>query len=485
MEADNQTRERCKTLAGFIKEAWHVLEPTEVYTHGWHIDAVAAHLEAITFGTFIQMGLPNRVIFNQPPGTMKSLIVSVFWQAWEWGPCVMPHLRYFSTSYKDIYVARDSRKTRNLIMSDWYRNLWPHVKLVRFGETSFENTMGGNREGVPFKSMTGGRGHRTIVDDPHSIDTAESDVERASAARTFRESVTTRLIDARTSAIVIMMQRLHEQDVSGVALGLGNYIHLRLPMEFEAEKPAKEGQLGGPCETPIFRDPRTKEGELLFPERFPRDVVERDKKALGSHATAGQLQQRPTPRGGGMFKRENFRFVEELPSGPYEWVRGWDLAGTDQNKSPWTAGVKLGKHLRNGRYIVAHVARIRGTPGAVETLITTTAKIDQRSVSQDLPQDPGQAGKHQIQYYVKKLAGFKVRWSRETGSKPDRAQPFASQVEAGNVDVLLGDWTEAYVDELVVFPSGSWSDQVDGTSRAFMRLHRSQTAVIGGARVLK
>jgi hypothetical protein len=228
----------------------------------------------------------------------------VLWPAWEWGPAGLASLRYLSTSYSESYVSRDSRRMRDLVASEWYQARWgDHVQLVRTGETSFENAATGSREGKPFRSLTGGRGDRVLIDDPHSTETAESEAERQTTIRIFRESVPTRLINPATSAIVVIMQRLHAEDVSGVAINLGlGYEHLMLPMEFEPERR---------CHTSIgFKDPRTYDGELLFPERFPREVVDRDKAAMGSYAVAGQFQQRPTMREGGLFKRAWFRTVK-------------------------------------------------------------------------------------------------------------------------------------------------------------------------------
>ena len=167
---------------------------------------------------------------------MKSLLVSVFWPAWEWGPQGRASLRYLASSYSENYVKRDSRRMRDLVASEWYQGLWgDKVRLVRAGELSFANEETGFREGVPFPSLTGGRGDRVIIDDPHSTETAESEAERTRTARIFRESVPTRLNDPATSAIVIIMQRLHANDVSGIALSLKlGYDHLCLPMEFEA-----------------------------------------------------------------------------------------------------------------------------------------------------------------------------------------------------------------------------------------------------------
>jgi hypothetical protein len=176
-------------------------------------------------------------------------------------------LRYLATAFNDGPVTRDTRKARDLILSEWYQSLWPEVQLTRAGETSFANTSTGTREGVPFGSLTSQRGDRLIIVDPHSVETAESEIDRANTTRKFREGAINRLNDQARSAIVIIMQRLHEQDVAGTVLGLNmGYEHLMLPMEFEIERC---------CPTSIgFTDRRTTDGDLLDPVRLPREVVD-------------------------------------------------------------------------------------------------------------------------------------------------------------------------------------------------------------------
>ncbi len=464
-------RARCQTLAGFVREAWHVLEPSSAYLHGWHIDAICAHLEAITSGRLLALGRQNRLLINIPPGTMKSLIVSVFWPAWEWGPCGMPGMRYLTTSYKEDFVKRDSRRMRDLVSSAWYRALWPEVVLTRAGELSFANTRTGNREGIPFTSLTAGRGDRVIIDDPHSTETAESETERERATRIFRESVTTRLNDPVRSAIVVVMQRLNEDDVSGQILKLGlGYEHLMLPMEFEAERA---------CRTSIgFVDPRQADGDLLFPERFPRAVVERDKVPLGAYGVAGQFQQRPAPRAGGLFQVGKVGIVDEAPRTTKQ-VRAWDLAGTARG-GDWTAGVKIGRG-EDGAFYILDVKRMQKTPGAVRETLFETAAQDGSDVAIRLPQDPGQAGKAQAQDLTRALAGYIVAALPVTGAKDVRARPLASQVEQGHVKLVRAPWNDAFLQELGMFPSGSHDDQVDAAADAFNEL----AGVKGGEGILE
>lgn len=453
-------RERalCSSLPGFIRQAWHVVEPNNPYVHGWHIDAIAEHLEAITAGDI------NRLLINVPPGAMKSLMAGVFWPAWEWGPKGMASMRYLGSSYSEDYAKRDNRRMRDLVSSEWYQALWgDKVELVRTGETEFENSATGFRKGVPFVRLTGGRGDRVIIDDPHSTAGAESEAERNSTVRTFTESVPTRVNDPARSAIVVIMQRLHENDVSGVILSrqLG-YEHLMLPMEFEPERR---------CHTVIgFADPRQTDGELLFPARFPREVVERDKHNMGSHAVAGQFQQRPAPREGGMFKRHWFEGkVLRQPPANVKWVRHWDLAATKKSTAARTAGVKLGR-APDGTFIVGHVVATQDEGDVVRKLIKATAEADGKAVEISLPQDPGQAGKVQAKDMIGMLAGWTAHATPETGDKITRAEPFAAQCEAGNVYLIEGVWNEPYLDELCLFPGGTFKDQVDASSGAFGRL---------------
>ncbi|WP_447384138.1 phage terminase large subunit [Stenotrophomonas forensis] len=466
-------RQRCTTLAGFIREAWPVLEPAQPYVHGWHIDVLCQHLEAITDGQI------TRLLINIPPGTMKSLVASVFWPAWEWGPRGLPSMRYLTTSYAEKFVKRDSRRMRDLVQSEWFSSLWPEIELNRSGEMSFANSKMGNREGMAFASLTGGRGDRVIIDDPHSTETAESPAERATTTRIFRESVPTRLNNPATSAIVVIMQRLHEKDVSGQILDLGlGYEHLMLPMEFEPERR---------CRTSIgFEDPRTEDGELLFPERFPRAVVERDKKILGSYAVAGQQQQRPTPRDGGKFKREWFEVVEAAPAIlAARKVRRWDFAATDpkQQKTKgdpdYTVGLLLGEV--GGVYYVLDIVRDRQSPAGVEKMLKNTALQDGRTIKVRIPQDPGAAGKSNAAHQVKLLAGWDVKAALESGSKEVRATPVEAQAEAGNIKLVNGPWVAAFLDEIAEFPNAKHDDQVDALSGAFAELVTGSTYNLGNA----
>lgn len=453
LEIDRELHKR--SLIEFVRDSWHVLEPTMVFKHGWHLDAMAEHLEAVTNGEIL------RLLINVPPGTMKSLLANVFWPAWEWGPRRLMSNRFIGASHEQNLAIRDNVKMRRLVESDWYQTRYP---LGLMGDQNqkvyYENDKTGFRQACSVRSMTGRRGDRVTWDDPHNVEGALSDKDRATDIRVFKETLTTRLNDPERSAILVIMQRLHEGDVSGEILeGDYGYTHLCLPMEYEVKRH---------CTTSIgFSDPRTEEGELLFPERFPRDVVERDKKVMGAHATAGQFQQRPAPRSGGMFEWEKIKVVPMAPK-LASVVRYWDKAGTDDGGA-YTAGVKMGM-CEEGNFYILDVVRGQWRASRREPILKQTAGLDGYSVPVWIEQEPGSGGKESAESTVANLAGYEIRSERPTGEKAVRAVPFSVQMEAGNVYMVAGAWNKDYLDELKLFPHGKYKDQTDASSGAFNKL---------------
>jgi predicted phage terminase large subunit-like protein len=475
-------RKRCKSLLGFVRECWDIVEQGTPFVEGWAIEAVCAHLEAVSRGEI------KRLLINIPPRMSKSTMVGVFWPAWEWGPMGQGHLHYLVTSFSGPNVARDTTKMAKLISSDWYQRLWgSKVRPTdKWGEKKIVNSAGGQREGRPFSKTTGGGGDRLIVDDPHDTEAAESDPQRTKTVRTFREGVSDRLRNPQESAIVVVMQRLHEQDVSGAILKLGmGYVHLNLPMEFEATRREGGRMVDATCRTYVggelfFEDPREIDGDLLFPERFPRDTVEGYKLSKGSYAYAGQYQQRPTPREGGLFKREWFEgdgsdgsshILDYVPT-CVSWTRNYDFAATAQtvgNDPDRTAHCLMGR-TSDGRFIIAHAAAFMASPANTETRVKAVADSDGPSIPIGIPEDPAAGGKYLVRDMIKLLAGFIVKVTRPKGSKEARASPFATQAEHGNVYLVAGEWVQPWLDEVCNFPNGRYDDQVDAAADAFNTL---------------
>lgn len=456
------------SLLSFVRTMWPILEPQRKFIEGWCLETICEHLEAISRGQI------RRLLINVPPGTAKSLLTSVFWPAWEWGPQNRPDMRYVCASYSDGLTIRDNMKCRRLIQSLPFQEMWGdrfQISEDANAKVRFDTDKTGFKLATSVGGVgTGERGDRFIIDDPHSVKQAESEAIRESTIQWFTEVVPTRINDPDKSAILVIMQRVHERDISGLILTeeLG-YDLLCLPMEYEEDHPFKS-------RTAInFVDPRSIPGELLWPERFTKRHLDEDLKPSlrawgGMYAESGQLQQRPSPRGGGMFKRANLQFIDSVPPASRR-VRGWDLAAT-HGGGAWTVGAKIAM-TPDRKVILEDIVRIQGSPGEVEKLIVATATQDTPSVIQDLPQDPGQAGKAQARHLLTQhLQGFRAYFTPETGSKEDRAFPLAAQSEAGNFYLLRAPWNEAFIREAEKFPAGQFKDQVDAASRAYSRLVR-------------
>lgn len=438
----------------FAKRAWHVIEPATELKWNWAMDAICDHLQAVTEEQIF------RLLMNVPPGTSKSTLTGVLWPCWEW--TTRPHHRYLGTSHRMDLAIRDNMKCRRLITSSWYQDRWS-VPLV--GDSNqkgrFENTSTGFREAMPFTSMTGSRGSRVILDDPISVDDANSEAALLEAERAFTETLPTRVNNDR-SAIVVVMQRIHSRDVSGIILEKElDYEHLCLPMEFEPERK---------CYTSIgFEDPRTEQDELLFPDRFPPEQVKELKKTMGAWSVAGQFQQRPVPRSGGLFNREWLQPLQMAPADIVTSVRGYDIAATATAKADHTASVKIGL-TKDKRIVILDVWRGQMTPQNVRSRILQSAAEDGVKTRISIPQDPGSAGKGMVEQYRQDLIGYDARFSPETGSKIARALPLAAQAEAGAIYYVVAPWNSFFLDEMSLFPNAPHDDMVDAASRAFNEL---------------
>lgn len=454
----------CQTLSGYVRRAWHIVEPGAPYVHGWHIDAMCDHLEAVTRGNIL------RLLINVPPGAMKSLLTGVFWQTWEWGPENLAHHRFVATAHKEPLAIRDNLKARRLVSSEWYQGLWgDRVQLTgdQNAKTKFENTRTGFREASAFNSLTGARGDRVLIDDPHSVDDASSDAKRETAVTTFLEAVPTRLNSPERSAIVVIMQRLHERDVSGeiIARNLG-YEHLMLPMEFEASRR---------CRTSIgFTDPRMVDGELLFPARFPREVVDRDKRVMGEYAVAGQFQQRPAPRGGAIFKASYIKTYEGDPPAMRWRAIYADTAMKAKEENDYSVFQEWGLGVDGRPYILGQV-RGKWEAPELETVarsLWNAARLRPVNVWGTLrvmAVEDKVSGTGLIQKLTRDR--IPIRGIQRDKDKIQRANDVAPYLAVNPIMISdVAEFGAAYTEELLSFPRGANDDQVDPTVDAIKDL---------------
>lgn len=443
------------TLHGFVQRFWHLVEPDRPFIDNWHIQALCLVLEGVTRGDH------PRVIINVPPGTMKSLLVNVFWPSWEWSKNAA--WRHFSASYGAHLSIRDNLRVRDLIKSAEFMELFPEVQIKedRNNKMRFDTTKGGWRIASSVYGVgTGEHPDRIVIDDPLTAQQARSDLERQAANDWFDRTLSTRGV-IRGARVVVVMQRLHEEDLSGHLLAKGGFLHVCFPMEYELTNAKDENWRPDP------RDPRTHPGELLWPKLFPGPVVRALARDLGPYGAAGQLQQRPAPEGGGLFKRDWFKTVDVAPVVARR-VRGWDTAATADG-GDWTVGVRIAYAL-DGRVYIEDVVRGQWSPSGVDNVMLMTAESDGAKVAQREEKEGGSAGKAVIQARSKLLNKFDYAGVQATGDKVTRSKPYRSQVEAGNVYLVKGAWNKDYLDELCDFPVGKHDDQVDGSSCGYNQL---------------
>ena len=445
----------------FIAAAWQHVDRAK-FVSNWHIGVLADHLQAVADGRI------TRLLINIPPGTAKSTIVGVLFPAWLWTRD--PTKRIISASHSLNLATRDSRKTRDLIMSEWYQRLWPTpLTHDENKKTAFENTSKGARGAMAFTSMTGSRGNIVIIDDPHSVKGAKSAADRISVVETFLEAVPNRINDPKLDAIIVVMQRLHEEDVSGAILDrpdLG-YEHLCIPMEAEESRaPTAIGWVD-------HREP----GELLFPARWGPREIKKLKASQGPFAYAGQYQQRPSPANDGFFSRDWFhRYREdELPTAlhyylvsdhapggkrDYNVFRIW---GVDEKRNLW-----LVDSFRK-RCLMDEAMGIERDPTTGATRLLEVGALPLIRKWKPFGWFPEQDGTWTaVQSFV--MAAMRdtntyCRISplplRGQGDKEGKAQAYQAMASMGQVHLPVGSVGDDALDEYVTFPVGKNDDQVD------------------------
>jgi predicted phage terminase large subunit-like protein len=362
-EQERYAQKLKKNFHEFIKAAWHVLEGGREYIDNWHIEAVCIHLQEVYKGIGQFSGLKNLLI-NIPPGTSKSLMCNVFFPAWVW--LTKPDWRAMFSSYAMDLSIRDSLKCRDLIQSDWYQETFkpdwqldPNKKTQKF----FKNTRGGFRLCVSISS--GGTGHRAdslFVDDPLNAVDRHSENARKQVKDWFDTTLTNRLSDMQSGSKVVIMQRLHDDDLSGHILSKygEDFTHLMIPMEYDERRH---------CRTHLWSDPRSEPGQIMDPRRFPPTIIAHLRKSLGSLDYNGQYQQTPAPADGVIYKRAHWRYW--LPSDHAHLLSRTDLINYRDEK---------------GNLITPHVEVL---PYTLEEMYTRSDIWDEAAQSWDLTFDEG------------------------------------------------------------------------------------------------
>lgn len=491
-----------ESLIDFLRGGWRYINPQQ-FVGGWHMEAIAEHLQAVTYGHI------RRLVINVPPRMTKSSLVSVAWSAWTWaqrwhGPLSGPHVQFLSASYAQPLAIRDSVKTRRLIQSPWYQERWGRRFELTGDQNAkqrFDNTCGGYRLATSKTGgLTGEGGDIIIVDDPHNTVDIESTAERESTVQWWDEAMSTRLNNYSTGAFVVIMQRLFEDDLTGHILSTSaeDWVHLMLPMEYEPQRHCVTRWIedGEPVE---FEDPRSEDGELLCPERVSAEELPALKRRLGPFGTAGQLQQAPTPRGGGILKADWWKawppHVEDLvdPIGrrlkPIAYpsmdfvIASVDTAMTEKEENDFSAmtvwGLWRDKHdLPNLMLMDAWAERlelhslVRKIVGLCEKRTVDRLLIEAKNNGFSVAQEIGRLCRGQWGVQLEAVKGDKVARAYASQNAFAAGQIWAP---ARNVegDIVFLNWAQMVIDQCANFPKGKNDDIVDTCTQAINHLRRS------------
>ena len=458
-----------RSFRAFVPRSWPLIEANP-FVSNWHVDAIADALEAVSDGQI------PRLLVNIPPRHLKSTLTSVMWPAWLW--LRDPTLRILSASYALPLAIRDANRSRRVITADWYQARGgDRFKLM--GDQNTKSRYDNDATGFRIASSVGGSatgegGDIILIDDPHKLEDAFSAAALQLAIEWFSSTISSRLNDLRTGRMVVIAQRIHEDDLSGHLLETGDWYHLCLPAEYDASH--------------LFiwpDDPRSEPEELLFPERFGRDEIDRLKRSLGPYASAGQLQQLPAPAGGEIFKTEWWSFYDPaLRLRCDDLWASWDLTFEGSKTSDYVVG-QLWLVQGVDKYLIRQVRERMSFVDTIQAIeeLTDWAKR-QFGYSGTVLIEGAANGNAAYSVLREKIPNLKLVPVQH--NKLARAHGIAVQMEAGNVhlpgfrreDTLAVDrartpaWVQDYIHELATFPNGAHDDQVDATTQALTRIAR-------------
>ena len=476
-------REECeRSFYDFVKRAWSSVESTP-YQDSWHVRILCERLELIANGTI------KRLLVNLPPRCGKTTIISVCFPVWVW----LQHKKritcglgtnFLCASYGERLTLENAEKCRKLLYSKWFQSMWgDRIKLDpnKNTKSAFGVLGGGVRQSTSISgSLLGLGGEIIIVDDPHNTESVESEPERESSLRGWRELSGTRLNDPENGAIIVVMQRLHEEDVSGTIMSGPDYErweHLMFPMRHDVNRHC-------------WLDPRTEQNELMWPERFGEQAVRNMERELGPYMASGRLQQSPSPVGGGIIKSDWWKLwppadwvVEEgqplrFPDMSYI-IAVCDTAYTEQKENDPSACVVLGVFKLHGlpKVMLMHAwAERLGFNDLLTKIIETCRK---RKVDALLVE--GKASGKSIIQEVRRICGaeeFSVIETIPEGDKVSRVHAVVPILAGGVVYAPDRQWAQSVIDQCSSFPKSKNDDLVDCISAGLGYLRKIGIALL-------
>jgi predicted phage terminase large subunit-like protein len=432
-------------LPSFVAKCFATLEPGGSFRENWHILHLAHQLTRVSDGEV------KRLIINIPPRHLKSICVTVAYTAWVMGHD--PRLKIIALSYGSELAEELARHFRTVVESAWYRAAFPSFQIKRARRGEIVTTLNGSRYACGLDGSILGRGADLIViDDPQKAQAAFSESERRKANNCYDNTISTRLNNKKDGAIVVVMQRLHEDDLVGHVLGKEDWEVSTIPAI------AVEDQVyrTGPEPTDLYR---RRAGELILPEREDEATLAAQRRLLGSMGFEAQYQQNPVPPDGNASRRQWLRYYDAAPALDLT-VISWDTASTLHADSDWSVGTVWG--LKGSDVYLLDVVRGRYEMPELRRLITATT---QRHGAQATLIEDTDIGRAIIQEMRRHGPVRPIRWPARL-EKEARLLAQAPMFEAGQV--LLpreAPWLATYVSELLAFPNAKHDDQVDSTSQ--------------------
>jgi len=478
--------EKCKRrFFNFVVEFWdEIVNDPPIFN--WHIPYICAEMTKLVVRVHERKPRKHDLIINIPPGSTKSLLTTVFFPAWCWTN--WPYLRFIKTSYSSTLSMEHAEMCRDLIRSEKYQTLFPHIRIKRdkdkksnfkiqfFDEDLNIWKLGGNLFSTSVEgTLTGFHGHILLTDDPIDPFKAYSKTQLDNVNRWIEQVLPTRKVEKGVVPHIMIMQRVDVSDPSNALLDLrkkGYKIkHICLPGRVHN---AETRRIVSPKRVLKYYE---KQKGFLDPRRLDEQTLLDLEIVLGQYGFASQVQQNPLMAEKGMFQVSEIEIVDletfNLSPKLVKSVRYWDKAGTQGGKGAYTAGVHMAQ-LRDGRFLILNVERGRWGASQREDMIETIAQQDGSTVTVIVEQEPGSGGKESAEGTVKRLNDLQIpaKKDRPTGDKIYRADPWSVVVNRGNVLLAKGPWNEDYLDEHRRFPGGkrTLKDQVDASSGAYAAL---------------
>ena len=458
-------REVCtKNFYQFCREFWETIVSTPCQWN-WHHEYICQKLQETVEDVLEGRPKKHDLIISLPPGTAKSSLLSVLLPAYL--HLRNPAFRFITSSFDQDLANNFGSLSRKVMDSELYRKLFYHFRYTPNRVDHYRNQYGGER--MIFQtgqSPTGRHANLIIMDD--LVDPMSMTKERDIAKTNFYMNavIRPRVINIESTPLILVMQRLHEQDPVAEWLSHkdAKILFISLPAKIDNEH----------LPNPIGLKRYYKNG-LLDPVRLSEAALADRRTWMANADYEAQYLQNPLPTGGLMFKISMIGTHHIDPLDPIvQVVRYWDKAISISDTACYTSGVKIGRTM-SGRFAILDVRRGKWGLYEREKLIRSTAEADGVCCLIGLEVEPGSGGTADSHYTVRNLAGFIVIPERPHASKEVRARPFAIQVEQGNVFMVPGNWNSEFIDEMASFPSGRAKDQIDSASSAFNLLSQQIT----------